>query len=402
MIDLDDILRARETIKDFIKRTDVIKINKLSNHTGMNIFLKLENLQSSGSFKIRGACNKIASLTQEEKENGIICASAGNHAQGVAYGANIFNSHATIIMPKTAPISKVKATNDLGAEVHLHGDLFDDAFHVAKKEALKTNKTFIHAFDDDYVIAGQGTIGLEILEQVNDVDVVIVPIGGGGLISGIAVAVKSINPDIKVIGVEAANASNMKMSFDERVLCDYPISSSIADGIAVKCPGEKTFEIISKYVDEIVTVTEDEIAQGILYLLEQCKIVSEGSGAATVASILADKIHYPGKNVVSIISGGNIDVDLVESIINRGLLASDRRFEIKVVIQDKTGELQKMLACISSVNGNIVALEQRKYDKRLNINQQEVTIVIGAYGTEHKELIINELRKNGYNCYTIL
>lgn len=402
MINLNDIVKAQDTIKNFIKKTDVIKINKLSNHTGMNVYLKLENLQSSGSFKIRGACNKIASLTSEEIHNGIICASAGNHAQGVAYGANIFKSHATIIMPKTAPISKIKSTSDLGAEVHLYGDIFDDAYYVAKKEAQETNKTFIHAFDDDYVIAGQGTIGLEILEQVDDVDVVIVPIGGGGLISGISVAVKSLNPRIKVIGVQASNAANMKTSFINKKLCDQPICSSIADGIAVKCPGKKTFEIISKYVDDIVTVTEDEIAQGILYLLEQCKIVSEGSGAAPVAAILSGKINFPGKNIVSIISGGNIDVDLVESIINRGLLASDRRFEIKVIIHDRAGEMQKMLACISSVNGNIVALEQRKYDKRLNIKQQEVTIVIGAYGTDHKNLIINELKKNGYNCYTIL
>lgn len=402
MVTLDDVLKAREVIKDLIKKTDVLKINKLSHQTHMNIYLKLENLQSSGSFKIRGAYNKIASLTKEEIENGIICASAGNHAQGVAYGANVFNSHATIIMPKTTPISKIKATRDLGAEVFLSGDIFDDAFKVAKEMAAESNKTLIHAFDDDYIIAGQGTIGLEILEQVKDIDVVIVPIGGGGLISGISIAVKSINPDIKIIGVQADCAANMKRSFENQILCNQAITSSIADGISVKCPGDKTFEIISKYVDEIVTVTEDEIAQAILYLLEQCKIVSEGSGAAPIAAILAGKIDFPKKNIISIISGGNIDVDLIESIINRGLIASDRRFEIKVVIQDKPGEMQKLLACISNLNGNIFALEQRRYDKRLNINQQEVTIVIGSYGTDHKNLIIDELKKMGYNCYTIV
>lgn len=399
MISLKDIQKAQKTIEPYIKKTDVLKINKLSNLTNMNIYLKLENLQSSGSFKIRGACNKIASLSKEEIANGIICASAGNHAQGVAYGANIFNSHATIVMPKTAPITKVKSTLDLGAEVFLEGDIFDDSYEVARRISEETNKTFIHAFDDDYVIAGQGTIGLELLEQVENLDVVIVPVGGGGLISGIAIAIKSINPDVKIIGVQASNAPNMKRSFDQKNLLIEPIQSSIADGIAVKFPGKKTFEIIKQYVDEIVTVTEDEIAHGILYLLETCRIVSEGSGAASVAAILSGKVNFPNKNVVALITGGNVDVNLIEAVINRGLIATDRRFELKTVIYDRPGELQKLLATISNFNGNIFALEQRRFDNSININQQQVTLVIGCYGPEHKEQIISELRKNGYRCH---
>ena len=398
MVTLNDIINAQHTIHPYIKHTDVLRINKLSNLTNMNIYLKLENLQSSGSFKIRGACNKIAKLSSEEIKNGIICASAGNHAQGIAYGANIFNSHATIVMPKTAPITKVKATLDLGADVILEGDIFDDCYELAKKISKQTNKTFIHAFDDDEVIAGQGTIGLEILEQVEDLDVVIVPIGGGGLISGVAIAIKSIKPDVKIISVQASNAPNMKKSFENKKVIVEPIQSSIADGIAVKYPGKKTFDIIQKYVDEIITVTEDEIAHGILYLLETCRIVSEGSGATTVAAILSGKVSYPNKNVVAIITGGNIDVNLIETVINKGLIATDRRFEIKTVIYDRPGELQKLLSIISNLNGNIFNLEQRRFDKDININQQQVTLVIGCYGLEHKEQIIAKLKECGYQC----
>lgn len=400
MITIQDIIDAKNTIRNHVKRTEVLRVNKLSTLTNMNIFLKLENLQSSGSFKIRGASNKLASLTQEELANGVICASAGNHAQGVASAANTFNTKATVIMPSSAPISKIKATKDYGADVMLCGEIFDDAFQAAVELANQKNMTMIHAFNDPLIIAGQGTVGLEIYEQVENLDVVVCPVGGGGLISGLALALKSLNPNIKIIGVQAENSQNMKKSFDCKQLIVEKTTPSIADGIAVKYPGNITYEMICKYVDEIVTVTEEEIASAILYLLEQCKIVSEGSGAACVAAIMHGKINYPKQNVVGIVSGGNIDVDLIETIINKGLIADDRRFEMKVIIKDRTGEMQRLLAIIAGVNGNIFALEQRRFSKSLNVNEQEVTVVIGAYDSEHKMRIIEELKNAGYKCYT--
>lgn len=400
MITIQDIIDAKNTIRNHVKRTEVLRVNKLSALTNMNIFLKLENLQSSGSFKIRGASNKLASLTQEELDNGVICASAGNHAQGVASAANTFNTKATVIMPTSAPISKIKATKDYGADVMLCGEIFDDAFQAAVEQANQKNMTMIHAFNDPLIIAGQGTVGLEIYEQVENLDVVVCPIGGGGLISGVALALKSLNPNIKIIGVQAENSQNMKKSFDCKQLIVEKTMPSIADGIAVKYPGNITYEMICKYVDEIVTVSEEEIASAILYLLEQCKIVSEGSGAACVAAIMHGKVNYPKQNVVGIVSGGNIDVDLIETIINKGLIADDRRFEMKVIIKDRTGEMQRLLANIAGVNGNIFALEQRRFSKSLNVNEQEVTVVIGAYDSEHKVRIIEELKNAGYKCYT--
>lgn len=399
MITIEDIITAKNTIKSHVKRTDVLKVNKLSAMTNMNVFLKLENLQSSGSFKIRGACNKLANLSQEELQNGVICASAGNHAQGVASAANIYQTSATVIMPTSAPISKIKATKDYGAEVMLCGDIFDDAFLAAVEQAKSNRKTMIHAFNDPLIIAGQGTVGLEIYEQVENLDVVLVPIGGGGLISGVAVAIKSLNPNIKIIGIQAENSQNMKKSFDCKEVVVEKTLPSIADGIAVKYPGDITYQMICKYVDEIITVTEDEIASAILYLLEQCKIVSEGSGAACVAAIMHGKVNYPKQNIVGIISGGNIDVDLIETIINKGLVADDRRFELKVIIKDRTGEMQRLLAIIAAVNGNIFALEQRRFSKSLNINEQEVTVVIGAFDLEHKKQIIEEIKRSGYKCF---
>lgn len=400
MITIQDIIDAKNTIRNHVKRTEVLRVNKLSALTNMNIFLKLENLQSSGSFKIRGASNKLASLTQEELDNGVICASAGNHAQGVASAANTFNTKATVIMPTSAPISKIKATKDYGADVMLCGEIFDDAFQAAVEQANQKNMTMIHAFNDPLIIAGQGTVGLEIYEQVENLDVVVCPIGGGGLISGVALALKSLNPNIKIIGVQAENSQNMKKSYDCKQLIVEKTMPSIADGIAVKYPGNITYEMICKYVDEIVTVSEEEIASAILYLLEQCKIVSEGSGAACVAAIMHGKVNYPKQNVVGIVSGGNIDVDLIETIINKGLIADDRRFEMKVIIKDRTGEMQRLLAIIAGVNGNIFALEQRRFSKSLNVNEQEVTVVIGAYDSEHKVRIIEELKNAGYKCYT--
>lgn len=400
MITIQDIIDAKNTIRNHVKRTEVLRVNKLSALTNTNIFLKLENLQSSGSFKIRGASNKLASLTQEELDNGVICASAGNHAQGVASAANTFNTKATVIMPTSAPISKIKATKDYGADVMLCGEIFDDAFQAAVEQANQKNMTMIHAFNDPLIIAGQGTVGLEIYEQVENLDVVVCPIGGGGLISGVALALKSLNPNIKIIGVQAENSQNMKKSFDCKQLVVEKTMPSIADGIAVKYPGNITYEMICKYVDEIVTVSEEEIASAILYLLEQCKIVSEGSGAACVAAIMHGKVNYPKQNVVGIVSGGNIDVDLIETIINKGLIADDRRFEMKVIIKDRTGEMQRLLANIAGVNGNIFALEQRRFSKSLNVNEQEVTVVIGAYDSEHKVRIIEELKNAGYKCYT--
>ena len=310
-VTLQDIKNARETIKDIVKKTDILESVKLSSMTGANVFYKCENLQKTGSFKLRGACNKIANLTDKEKSNGVIASSAGNHAQGVALGAKMTGIKATIVMPATAPLAKVTATKGYGAEVVLNGLVYDDAYAKAIELQKETGATFLHPFDDEYVIAGQGTIGLEILEQLNgNVDTILCPIGGGGIIAGIAVAAKGINPNIKIVGVQTANIPSMKESFaNGKVTSIINAKQSIADGISVLTPGDLTFDIAKDLVDEVVVIEEDEIAEAVLFLMENQKVVSEGSGAVTTAAILSGKYKpSENENVVCIISGGNVDM----------------------------------------------------------------------------------------------
>ncbi len=355
-LSLKDIQKAKETIKDIVKKTDILESAKLSAMTGANIYYKCENLQKTGSFKVRGACNKIANLTEEEKASGVIASSAGNHAQGVALGAKMNNIEATIVMPATAPLAKVTATKSYGANVVLEGLVYDDAYAKAVELQKETGATFLHPFNDEYVIAGQGTIGLEIFEQMdNKVDTILCPIGGGGIIAGVAVAAKALNPNVKIIGVQTANIPSMHESMKAGKVTTAFKATSVADGISVKTVGELTFSIVKDLVDEVVLVEEEEISEGLLFLMENQKVVAEGSGAVTTAALLSGKYKpKANENVVCIISGGNIDVNTLNKIIVIGLNKSGRRFTFNTEIQDKPGGLAELTKVLSGLDANII------------------------------------------------
>ena len=355
-VTLKDIQNAKKTISEIVKKTDILESRKLSDITKANIFYKCENLQKTGSFKVRGACNKIANLTDEEKSHGVIASSAGNHAQGVALGATMNGIDATIVMPSTAPLAKVTATKRYGAKVVLEGLVYDDAYAKAVEIQKETGATFLHPFDDKYVIAGQGTIGLEIFEQMDyKVDTILCPIGGGGLISGVAVAAKALNPNVKIIGVQTANIPSMYESIKSGKVTTAFKSTSVADGISVKTVGELTFEIVKGLVDEVILVEEDEIAEGLLFLMENQKVVAEGSGAVTTAALLSGKYKpRSNENIVCIISGGNIDVNTLNKIIGIGLIKSGRLYSFNTNIQDRPGGLAELSKIISGFDGNII------------------------------------------------
>ena len=386
-VTLQDIKNAKETIKDIVKQTDILESAKLSSMTGANVFYKCENLQKTGSFKLRGACNKIANLTDKEKSNGVIASSAGNHAQGVALGAKMTGIKATIVMPATAPLAKVTATKGYGAEVVLNGLVYDDAYAKAVELQKETGATFLHPFDDKYVIAGQGTIGLEILEQLNgNVDTILCPIGGGGIIAGIAVAAKGINPNIKIVGVQTANIPSMHESMKNGEVTTAFKSTTIADGIAVKTPGNLTFDIIKELVDEVIVVEEDEIAQGMLFLMENQKVVAEGSGAVSTAALLSGKyVPQKDENVVCIISGGNVDVNTVYRVIGTALTKEGRRYAFRTAIQDKPGGLAELTKIISEHNANI-----------LNVNLAKSSIG-GALGSLTTEMVLETFDQDHIN-----
>lgn len=395
-VTLKNIQQARETIKDVVYATHLVPSKKIGSLSNNEVYFKTENLQKTGSFKIRGAYNKIANLTKEQKSKGVIASSAGNHAQGVALGAQAYGIESTIVMPKGAPVAKVIATQNYGARVVLHGNIYDEAYEKAVEIQKDTGATFLHPFDDPDVIAGQGTIGLEILDELKDVDAIVVPIGGGGLISGIAIAAKSINPDIKIIGVEPENADSMKVSIGNRQATSITSCGSIADGIAVKTPGQLTFSIINNYIDEIVTVSEGEIARAILTLMEDEKIISEGAGAASVAALMSEKINLKNSKIVSMISGGNIDMSMVMNIIDSGLLKEGRMIEIKVSILDKPGNLQTLLELIADTKANISTISQTNLKPYLSIGSQEVTMMLETKNHEHIQEIYDILKEKGY------
>lgn len=397
VVTIEMIKEAAETIKSSIKRTQTLECPSLFEKTGNKVFLKLENLQKTGSFKIRGAMNKIMNLTDEEKSHGVIGSSAGNHAQGVALGATALGIKSTIVMPGTAPFSKVIATKAYGAEVVQVGTVYDDAYKKACEIQKETGATFIHPFDDPYVIAGQGTIGLEILEDIDDIDIVLVPIGGGGICSGIAKAIKTLKPSTKIIGVEPANAASMMEAVREGHPCTIKTSPTIADGIAVARAGDLTCRMISEYVDEIVTVTEGEIATGILYLLEKGKILAEGAGASTVAAVLSGKIKEKNKKVCCVISGGNADITAIERIINAALIHEGRKVEINVELLDKAGELEKLLMILSENKANILRINQSMYRADAKMNSQVATIAIECKDATHRDDIIAKIKSAGYN-----
>ncbi len=395
-VTFDMIKEAAETIKGSVKRTQIIECPTMEKLTGNKVFFKLENLQKTGSFKVRGALNKIMHLTEEEKARGVIASSAGNHAQGVALGATNLGIKSTIVMPGTAPLSKVMATRGYGAEVVQVGTVYDDAYKKACEIQAETGATFLHPFDDPYVIAGQGTIGIEIIEDLEDVDMVIVPIGGGGIASGIAKAVKSLKPSVKMVGVEAENAASMLEAVKQGCPCTIKTTPTIADGIAVARAGQLTCEMIKDYVDEIVTVSEDDIARAILFLMEKGKVVAEGAGATPVAALLAGKIKEQGQNICCVISGGNSDINMIERIINKALILEGRKAEFNVVVPDRAGELFKVLQVLAEKKANILRINQSMYKTGIKINNQVAKIVIECANAEHRNEIAVAIREAGF------
>ena len=390
------IVEAARNLKGVIKQTDFCYSETLSDLTKGEVYLKLENLQQSGSFKIRGAYNKIIHLSDDEKKCGVVASSAGNHAQGVAISASKLGIKSTIVMPKSAPFAKIYATRKYGGEVVLHGEIYDEAYQKAIDIQEATGAILVHPFNDPYVIAGQGTIGLEIMQEQPDLDVVLVPIGGGGIASGIALAVKMINPNIKVIGVQTKNAPSMYESLRCGHVESTPVNKTIADGIAVGEPGDLTFSIIKDYVDEIITVSETEISQAFLLLLENCNLVCEGAGAVSVAAIMSGKLDLKNKKVGAILSGGNIDINLIESIINHAMITTGRRTEIKVTINHKPGELNAFLATIAEELGNVLIIRQSRYREGLSMHHLEVTVVVETLDANHKQRLIKKLIETGY------
>lgn len=395
LLTFDKIYQAREVLKDVVRTTPINDTSRLADD--FELYVKMESLQKTGSFKIRGAYFKIFNLSKEEKECGIIAASAGNHAQGVAYTAKKLGINATIVMPKDAPLQKVNNTASYGANVILYGNTFQEAYHYAI-ELAKTNKlTFIEPYNDIDVIAGQGTIGLEILDQCPDVDVVFVPVGGGGLAAGIAFAVKTLKPSCKVYGVEAKNVNSMKKSIENEELTAISNPKTIADGIAVSKVGSLTYDICKQYLDGVVEVEDELTSVAILKLLEKSKIVSEGAGAISVAAALSNQVNLKGKKVVSILSGGNIDVTLLSRLIDVALRNLGRKVEISTTIPDKPGALAHLLEIISKTGANIIRISHNRLSKRVKIGSSAVNIELETLDTDHINGIIEVMENNGFS-----
>ena len=394
MLTLDKIYQASFALKTVIRRTDLISAPNINPDS--HIYLKPENLQITGSFKVRGACFKIAQLTEEEKAKGVVACSAGNHAQGVALAATTHGIKSLICLPDNAPISKIEATKWYGADVCLVEGVYDDAYQKALKLRDEKGDTFVHPFDDEDVIAGQGTIGLELLEQLPDLDAVIVPIGGGGLISGVAFAIKHLNPNVKIYGVQASGAPSMLNSIEHNKIERMGFVRTIADGIAVKEPGEHTFEYCKKYVDEIVTVNDDEISTAILALIEQHKLIAEGAGAVAVAAAMFNKVPIKGKKAICLVSGGNIDVTILSRVIGRGLQKSGRSYTMTIELVDKPGQLQHVSEIIARTGANVVSVHHERVSHTADINGCYLRLEMETRNQEHIDQIQYTLTAAGY------
>ena len=395
MLTLDKIYKASHVLRSVIRKTDLIHAPLVNPDS--EIYLKTENLQITGSFKVRGAYYMMSQLTEEEKARGVIACSAGNHAQGVALAAAKNHIKSLICLPDGAPISKVEATKSYGAEVCMVNGVYDDAYKKALELKEEKNYTFVHPFDNEDVIAGQGTIGLEILEQMPDVEAVIVPIGGGGLISGVAFAIKNLNPNIKVYGVQASGAPSMRNSIrDGKIECLDHVST-IADGIAVKEPGEHTFQYVSQYVDEIVTVTYDEISAAILALIERQKLIAEGAGAASVAAAMFNKVPIQGKKTVCLVSGGNIDVTILSRVIKRGLIKSGRTCQLNIALIDKPGQLKGVSQIIADLGGNVISVHHERANEGEDVNGCYLRVELETRNYEHIAQIRKALTDAGYS-----
>lgn len=395
-VTLADIQKAREQFDHTVLVTPLKRSNFFSELFGKNIYLKMENLQNTGAFKVRGARHKLLSLSEAEKRQGVVTASAGNHAQGVAYQSKILGIEATIVMPETTPMAKLLATKGYGAKVVLKGNNYDEAFEEASRIQERSGAVFIHAYEDPDVIAGQGTVGLEIFEQCRDLEAVIVPIGGGGLISGVAIALKSLLPKIKVIGVQAAGAATMAESLNKGKPISLEKVSTMAEGILIKKASHYTFGFIQKYVDEVVTVTDEEISGAILQLLEKTKLMVEGAGATSIATLLFRKLKLSEKNIVCLLSGGNLDVTTLSHIIERGLVQEGRMARLTVDIEDKPGGLHALTKIIAELKANIMQVSHDRMSSGLKFGITRVDVTLETRGQDHIQEVLSALYSAGY------
>lgn len=395
-MDYREVELAAHRLQPVIHNERVTRSQTFSDMSGCDLYLKCENRQKTGSFKVRGAFNKLAKLKEEEGVENVIASSAGNHAQGVAYASKCLGIHATIVMPKSTPIAKVQATAGYGAEVVLAGDCYDEAYAKAVELQKESGAVFIHPFDDEDVIAGQGTIAYEIFHDLPNVDMIVVPAGGGGLLSGIALYAKAINPRVQIIGVQAEGADAIVSSFDQKTHCSTTFVNTIADGIAVLNPGEKTVEIINQYVDQMVRVSDDEIAAAILLLLEREKQVVEPSGAAPLAAVLNHKIDSKGKRVVCVLSGGNIDVSFIHKVVEKGLLTRGRNMKFKTLMQDVPGALEHFCTVVRKQNANIIEVQYDRFQADLGLKETIIHMAVEVSSREHGETLIKALNKAGY------
>jgi len=397
MLDLNSIEKAYERVSDVVHRTPFAYAPILSEISGYEVYLKKENLQRTGAFKLRGAFNKIASLIENEQKGGVVAASAGNHAQGVAFSAKHFGIDATIIMPESTPLTKVQGVKELGAKVILHGANYDEAYAYAVTFGKENNYDFVHPFTDDEVMAGQGTVSLEMFEEIEDLDAIVVPVGGGGLISGISVAVKALHPEVKIIAVSAEGAPAMKKSYDAKKAIDTTSVRTIADGIAVRDTSPITLDYILKNVDSFESVCEDEIASAILFLLEKQKLLVEGAGAVGVAALLHGKLNLPkGSKVGVVLSGGNIDVTMLSLIIEKGLMKSARKMKLMVTLIDKPGALQSFTQILTDIGANIVQIGYDRTSIDLEFGDAHVSVALETKGIEHQEMIRQRLKEGGF------
>ncbi len=394
MLNLNNFKEAKEKLDKILNSTKLIYSPVFSDESGNTVYIKPENLQLTGSFKIRGAYNKISKLTDEQKSHGLIASSAGNHAQGVAFAAQQLGVKATIVMPKHTPLIKVEATKQYGADVILHGDVYDDAFKKAKELQEEYSYTFIHPFDDDDVIEGQGTIALEVIEELPNVDVFLVPVGGGGLVSGIALAAKLINPNIKVVGVEPEGAASAIEALKQDKVVELKESNTIADGAAVKKIGDAPFNYIKDYLDEIVTVSDYELMEAFLILVEKHKIIAENAAILSVAGL--KKIKEKNKNVVAILSGGNIDVLTISSMINKGLVTRGRIFTFSVHLPDKPGQLLRVSEILTELNANVIKLDHNQFKNLDRFHEVELQVTVETNGEDHINKIVRRFSDEGY------
>ena len=396
MLTLEDFKEARGILHGVLRPTPLIHSPRLSKSSGNNVYLKPENMQVTGAYKIRGAYYKISTLSQEEKERGLITASAGNHAQGVAYAAQAAGVSATIVMPTTTPLVKVNNTKEYGARVILHGEVFDDAAELAAKLAEEQGLTYVHPFNDLTLATGQGTIAYEIFQDLPDVDVILIPVGGGGLITGVATLAKLLNPNVTIIGVEPTGAASMKASLEAGHVVTLPSATTIADGVAVKTPGDLVFPYVQKNVDRIITIEDGELVEAFLDIIERHKMIVENAGLLTVAAL--KHLDCQGKNVVSVLSGGNMDVITLSSLVQHGLICRGRIFTFAVQLPDRPGELLHVAQVLAENSGNIIKLEHNQF---VNINRQsgvELKVTLEAFGHDHKEQILAALRQAGFHA----